>query len=78
MTAQEYQKLEQVLFYGIAQARISNAEIQEFENTSDEIEKHILELKLQNHRGVAEGIQYALVALKFQHCDMKILSKELD
>lgn len=52
-------------------------QMQNFRN-SDKIEKHILELKAQNHRGVAEGIQYALVALKFQHCDMKILSKELD
>lgn len=30
MTAQEYQKLEQVLFYGITQARMSNAEFQKF------------------------------------------------
>lgn len=78
MTAIEYKKLEKVLFYGISQARASNKEFQQMEKTSEPIKKHILELQAQNHRGYAEGVQYALVALKFQHCDMEILSRELD
>lgn len=78
MTAREYKKLDKVLFYAIEQARASNREFQEMENTSDIIEKHILELNAQNHRGYAEGIQYALTTLNYKHPDMEILSRELD
>lgn len=78
MTIREYKKLEQALFYGISQARVSNRELQEMENASDPIKKHVLELQAQNHRGCAEGIQYVLVTLNFKHPDMVTLSNELD
>ena len=78
MTAKENKKLEQALIYGISQARASNREFQEMENTLDPIKKHILELQAQNHRGYAEGIQYALTTLNYKHPDMEILSRELD
>ena len=78
MTAKEYKKLKQALSYGISQARVSNREFQEMENTSDPIKKHILELQAQNHRGYAEGIQYVLTTLNYRHSDMEILSRELD
>lgn len=78
MTAREYKKLEQVLFYGISQAIASNQEFKEMENTSDPIKNHVLELQAQNHRGYAEGVQYTLATLSFKHPDMEILSSELD
>lgn len=78
MTAREYKKLEQTLFYAIGQARASNREFQQMKKTSDPIEKHVLELQAQNHRGCAEGIQYALTTLNYRHPDMETLSRELD
>lgn len=78
MTAREYKKLDKVLFYAIEQARASNREFQQMEKTSDPIIKHVLELQAQNHRGYAEGIQYALTTLNYKHPDMEILSSELD
>lgn len=78
MTAREYKKLDKVLFYAIQQVRVSNREFQEMENTSDPIKKHVLELQAQNHRGYAEGIQYALTTLNYRHPDMETLSRELD
>lgn len=78
MTAKEYKKLDKVLFCAIEQARASNREFQEMENTSDPIKKHIRELQAQNLRGYAEGIQYALTTLNYRHPDMEILSNELD
>ena len=77
MTAREYKKLDNVLFYGISQARASNREFQEMENISDPIKNHVLELQAQNHRGSAEGIRYALTTLNYRRPDMEILSKEL-
>ncbi len=78
MTAREYKKLEKALFYGIQQARASNREFQEMENTSEPVKKHILELQAQNNRGHAEGIQYVLATLNYNHTDMETLSRELD
>ena len=78
MTAREYKKLDKVLFCAIEQARASNRKFQEMENTSDPIKKHVLELQAQNHRGYAEGIQYALTTLNYRHPDMETLSRELD
>lgn len=78
MTAREYKKLDKVLFYAIEQAIVSNREFQQMEKTSDPIIKHVLELQAQNHRGYAEGIQYALTTLNYKHPDMEILSSELD
>ena len=78
MTAREFKKLDKVLFYAIQQVWVSNSEFQEMENTSDPIKKHVLELQAQNHRGYAEGIQYALTTLNYRHPDMETLSRELD
>ena len=78
MTAKEYKKIDKVFFYAIQQVRVSNREFQEMENTSDPIKKHVLELQAQNHRGYAEGIQYALTTLNYRHPDMETLSRELD
>lgn len=78
MTAKEYKKLEKALFYAIEQARASNIEFHEMENTTEPIKKHMLELQAQNHRGYAEGVQHVLTTLNYKHPDMEILSNELD
>lgn len=77
MTSNEYKKLEKVLFEGIANARTANKEFVEAGNTYDTIERHLLEAKAWNHRGYAEGINRVLASIGFEHCDMKILTKEI-
>lgn len=78
MNKKEYMKCKEFMYTAIQKTRQANEEYSEAEMMcNNRVTRQTFLRKADQHYGEAMGINQVLVALRFKHEDMKILSKEI-